>query len=455
MLEQIDNAVLEPQGSKQPEFSTQEINERIKDLELDFDVVPAEEALDIRAQFDKKMAVWTDSFTKINPEQAQQRLADLRPVMADVFLNEHMANSDGYNDEQKAELAHTQHTLEQTLMLDQKDFTKVYEAWKTHDETKTADDATPEVASATELDIYEHETNHSGIDELAAADETVMRIKKENPEASTRERAIYWDFLTTDEYNQLSDADLEAFEAQAEAAKTARNTTETPKSDLIDIEAEFGYLDEDQSESSHSAVYESQNAKGGKVEAVDVEQEAWNKFAPQERNEKKGYKLSDRLRPSYWMAKWQAHKAEFGANTSIEDKQFHKILNRVTGAIALTSMVIVTVGAAKGYFNGDEHAALASLGSGHDLAPHGQSLHEAIQPNHMSANQAHAMNIHAGEGGHELAHNLGKTNEWWNNHASTLAKNFPSDFYRVRGGGVGIAHVGSLSEAAQRYLISH
>lgn len=85
--------------------------------------------------------------------------------------------------------------------------------------------------------------------------------------------------------------------------------------------------------------------------------------------------------------------------------------------------------------------------SGGDIPSHVHHAVEAIAP---APNPN--FNIQSGEGGYELFGNLNIDASKWNDNAQTLLDRFPQDFYRMPGGGIGIAHQGLLSPDAQTFI---
>jgi len=77
---------------------------------------------------------------------------------------------------------------------------------------------------------------------------------------------------------------------------------------------------------------------------------------------------------------------------------------------------------------------------------------EEIPPVPEPAPIPEGYNISSGEGGEQLFNTLNiDTQKWYSNQESFLA-NFPNDFYRMPGGGVGISHQGMLSEPARNAI---
>ncbi|HEX4662529.1 MAG TPA: hypothetical protein VH144_02850 [Candidatus Saccharimonadales bacterium] len=183
-----------------------------------------------------------------------------------------------------------------------------------------------------------------------------------------------------------------------------------------------------------------------------------NSTEASEANEKKSkLSLFDRFRPSYIFATYQAWRSELAGQTTLEQEQrFGTMKARALGAAAMVLTAVVAYGAIKGVLNGDEHVAAVSATHGPGYGLHEIAQSTGVDHTQISEHQAQVMDhIHSGEGGYELASKLGKTNEWWNNHANALIEKFPKDFYRMNSGGAGIAHPGALGDAAQRYIVTH
>lgn len=62
--------------------------------------------------------------------------------------------------------------------------------------------------------------------------------------------------------------------------------------------------------------------------------------------------------------------------------------------------------------------------------------------------------ISHGEGGYALFQSEGLSSAQWNQHAEQLLQQYPADFYRMPGGGVGLSHQGLLSQGAQDFIRS-
>ncbi|HEY8886838.1 MAG TPA: hypothetical protein VIM31_05075 [Candidatus Microsaccharimonas sp.] len=77
---------------------------------------------------------------------------------------------------------------------------------------------------------------------------------------------------------------------------------------------------------------------------------------------------------------------------------------------------------------------------------------EAAKVAHTAAETASAFNISSGEGGLELFNSLHIDPQNWYANQESFLRNFPNDFYRMPGGGVGIGHQGLLSEAARNAI---
>lgn len=436
MSERSNAAVVEPEAQNNARFSETKQQKLVE--EFDFEAMAPEEATDLRNRFNQKMEPWTQTLQNHGRRDVNETLSNLRPELAELFLNENMPDPDNYSDEQKAKLARYRQTAEQVLALDDQQFTQVLDSWKDRGNEVQPVENKPEMSA----DLPEELP-------IAAADDEVMRIKKEYPNVSASERAIYWSFLTSAEYEQMNEEDFQKFEAEAADDIKKRSAEKGDTRKLIDIDAEFG-SDEAETKAPQNSLIDIEAEFG--VDDNDKTQEL--PVVSEGRNEKPKYKLFDRLTPSYWMARMQARKVKFESETSVEDQKFYKTLrNRVVGAVALAAAAAVTIGAAKGYLAGDEHAHFVN--AGHDLAPHGLGLQEA-QGSGISDHQAQIMDhVPSGAAPEHIFHNLGKSDEWLNQHASTLVKNFPTDFYRGEAGDLRLSHSGALSDAAQRYLVSH
>ena len=95
-------------------------------------------------------------------------------------------------------------------------------------------------------------------------------------------------------------------------------------------------------------------------------------------------------------------------------------------------------------FNADDgESAGRALAAAGDIAP--------AVPEYVP-NLTEAFNIGSGQGGEALFNGLGiDPAKFYANQESLLA-NFPSDFYRMDGGGVGISHTGWLTPGAQEAI---
>jgi|GEM_PF-2685854 len=82
-------------------------------------------------------------------------------------------------------------------------------------------------------------------------------------------------------------------------------------------------------------------------------------------------------------------------------------------------------------------------GSGADAA------FEEEQPPTPEVVQYDPITVGNGEGGYALFDSLGLDSTTWDTNAENLRSQFPQDFYRMEGGGIGLAHPGQLSQGAQ------
>lgn len=338
---------------------------------------------------------------------------------------------------------------------------------------------------STEVSVLDGE---AGQLELLNADDEVMRVKQEHPDASASERAIYWNFLTPDEYKQMSEADFQKFENEAADEISKRTTKElgqgeghskdivgvlnpaetskTSKEDVLDdwMKEEVKPPQKAPTAEDDSWMYEEvPESKSAQTEVegpIEDGQDRWDAYMSgqfEQKNTKPKIRLMDRLSPYYWIAELQTRNMEKmqKMDQNERDKSFKRIMGRILGATAVTAAVTMAAyGATKGYLSGDEHAHF--VGAGHDLAHHGgMGLHE-VQGDGISDHQAQIMDhVRPGEAPEHLFRDLGKSEDWIHDHARTLADKFPADFSLKGGSDLRLEHRGALSNAAQQYIATH
>jgi hypothetical protein len=198
------------------------------------------------------------------------------------------------------------------------------------------------------------------------------------------------------------------------------------------------------------------------------------------------------FRPEYWGERFTAASnnlqeastwaLNLGVKETDSDEEADKKRNRnrvlfIAGGAALAVAAVAGASYGIGFAvgsGGEHHAATEALnnGRGHSaaagnvLSAHDQAIADALTPKHgtdllqpspdVVAPAPEAIpagfNISSGEGGEQLFNSLNINPQNWYANQESFLRNFPNDFYRMPGGGVGIAHQGLLSPEARNAI---
>ena len=186
--------------------------------------------------------------------------------------------------------------------------------------------------------------------------------------------------------------------------------------------------------------------------------------------------IAEKFTMGYMEAKWFVENSIINSGvdpltTSFEDAEKLRNRNRtavIAGAAALLLAAIASNNrdAIGDFFTGIEFPTVdTGPVGGETSAPdtaENRAILDALKPEPALVDEAvpvpeaivpnEAFNIPSGGGAEQLFNRLNiNPSKWYANQESFLA-NFPKDFYRMDGGGVGIAHPGYLSQGAQEAI---
>jgi len=186
---------------------------------------------------------------------------------------------------------------------------------------------------------------------------------------------------------------------------------------------------------------------------------------------------------AYWGERWNRaakglrdHTLDYGVTeeTSNEDREQKRKRNRVVILAGVAALGVVAATAISlGIHDGSGVEATTS-GAGLDQVPSvaevpavdttplspvevlplevGDGALGAESIPHLPELPVESFNISAGQGGEALFTNLGIDPSKWYANENTLLSQFPTEFYRLSDGHVGIANSGMLSQGAQDYI---